>query len=148
MPCHACGNCYKRRDSSGRGRTHRKFKRRQRHSLPFGLFLAAVGALLLPAALAPRANAADFSGIGIQGSQFSLNNQPLEGSARPADTALFNIVFSNQPNLTVGQTVGTLHMTDGVAQNVTISGTAADPRTQWPVIRGTGILSITPMLSR
>ena len=35
----------------------RKFKRRQRHSLPFGLFLAVVGALLLPAALAPRANA-------------------------------------------------------------------------------------------
>ena len=35
----------------------RKFKRRQRHSLPFGLFLAVVGALLLSTALAPRANA-------------------------------------------------------------------------------------------
>ena len=35
----------------------RKFKRRQRHSVPFGLFLAVVGALLLPAAVAPRANA-------------------------------------------------------------------------------------------
>ena len=35
----------------------RTSKRRQRHSLPFGLFLAVAGALLLPAALAPRANA-------------------------------------------------------------------------------------------
>ena len=35
----------------------RKFKRRQPHSLPFCLFLAVVGALLLPAAVAPRANA-------------------------------------------------------------------------------------------
>ena len=46
----------------------RKFKRRQRHSLPFGLFLAVVGALLLPAALAPRANAevdANFSWTGV-----------------------------------------------------------------------------------
>ena len=32
-------------------------KRRQRHSLPFGLFLAVLGALLLPVAVAPRANA-------------------------------------------------------------------------------------------
>jgi hypothetical protein len=39
------------------GGTMRKFKRRQRHSVPFGLFLAVMGALLLPAALAPRANA-------------------------------------------------------------------------------------------
>ena len=45
----------------------RKFKRRQPHSLPFGLFLVVVGALLLLAALAPRANAevdADFSWTG------------------------------------------------------------------------------------
>src|SRR6476646_6275024 len=39
------------------GGNMRKFERRQRHSLPFGLFVAAVAALLLPAALAPRANA-------------------------------------------------------------------------------------------
>ena len=35
----------------------RRFKRRQPHSLPFGLFLAVVGVLLLPAVVAPRANA-------------------------------------------------------------------------------------------
>ena len=35
----------------------RKSKIRQRHSLPFGLFLAVVGALLLLTALAPRVNA-------------------------------------------------------------------------------------------
>ena len=121
----------------------RKFKRRQRRSLPFGLFLAAVGALLLPAALAPRANAADFSWRGIQGSQFSLPNNwtPGGGPPGPGDTALFNIVFTNQPNLTVGQTVGTLHMTDGVVQNVTISGTGGATLSLSALsILGTGIL--------
>ena len=39
------------------GETMRKFKRRQRHSVPFGLFLAMAAALLLLAAVAPRANA-------------------------------------------------------------------------------------------
>ncbi len=104
----------------------RKLKRRQRHSLPFGLFLAVVGALLLLAAVAPRANAANFSWTGIQSSQFSLPNNwtPGGGPPGPGDTAVFNQVFANQPNLTVGQTMGTLWMTDNVIQNVTIS---ADP---------------------
>ena len=46
----------------------RKFKRRQRHRLTFGLFLAVVAALLLPTAFAPRANAevdANFSWTGF-----------------------------------------------------------------------------------
>ena len=55
LPCP--GNCYKRRDSSGLGRNMRKVKGRQGHSLPFGLLLTVVGALLLLTAGAPRANA-------------------------------------------------------------------------------------------
>ena len=55
------------------GGTMRRFKRRQPHSLPFGLFLAVVGALLLPAAVAPRANAGptdywDFEALPTAGS--------------------------------------------------------------------------------
>ena len=90
--CHALGNCYKRRDSSSLGGTVRKFKRRQRQSLPFGLFLAVVGALLLPGAVAPRANAGatdywDFEDpLGLRSRpapelfsqpQGALTNQPL-----------------------------------------------------------------------
>ena len=71
----------------GLGRTMRKFKRRQRHSLPFGLFLAVVAALLLPAALAPRADAevdANFSWTGFTAAGWNNpgNWSPL-GSARP-----------------------------------------------------------------
>ena len=43
----------------------------------------------------------------------------------PTDTAVFNQAFSNQPNLTAATTVGSLLMTTGVAQNVTLSGTGA-----------------------
>ena len=63
----------------------RKFKRRQRHSLPFGLFLAVVGALLLPAAVAPRANAevdANFSWSGVLNSDW--NNSSNWRGARQA----------------------------------------------------------------
>ena len=87
----------------------RKFKRRQRHSLPFGLFLAVVGALLLLAALAPRANAANFSWIGVTAAGWNNpGNWSPWGPPGPGDTAVFNRVFINQPNLTTGVTVGTL----------------------------------------
>ena len=89
----------------GLGGHMRKFKRRQRHSLPFGLFLAAVGALLLPAALAPRANAegCNFSWTGSTAAGWNNpgNWSPL-GPPGPGDTAVFNQVFINQPNLTTG----------------------------------------------
>jgi hypothetical protein len=168
----------------------RKFKRRQRRSLPFALFLAVAGALLLPAALAPRANAGSTDYWDSEyplGSRprpapelFSqpqgvLINQPLASNYNPtlalnvapgeqpgafqplvvdalfswiggtagnlttwststnwspagppgaADTAEFNSAFSNQPNLTAVATVGELLMTTGVAQNVTLTGSA------------------------
>src|SRR4029077_5447038 len=57
------------------------------------------------------------------------------------DTALFDGVFINQPNLTTGATVGTLHMATGVVQNVTLS---ANPGAVLNIsglsILGTGIL--------
>jgi len=102
----------------------RKLKRYQQHSLPFGLFLAVVGALLLSAALAPRANAADFSWTGGNSTWITSGNWSPSGPPGVGDTALFNQVFLNQPNLTVGSTVGTLHMATGVVQNVTISANA------------------------
>ena len=180
----------------------RKFKRR--HGLPFGLFLAVVGALLLPAAVAPRANAGptdylDFEDpLGshlrpapelVSQPQGVLINQPLASNYNPTlalnvasdsqpgafqpsqvdanfswtgvtaagwnspgnwspsgppgvgDTALFDGPFINQPNLTVGATVGTLHMATGVVQNVTLS---ANPGAVLNIsalgILGTGIL--------
>jgi autotransporter-associated beta strand protein len=120
----------------------RKLKRRQWHILPFGLFLAVVGALLLPAALAPRANAADFSWTGLTaGGWNNSGNWSHSGPPGVGDTALFNGVFINQPNLTTGNTVGTVHMTDGVIQNVTLSANAgAVLNISALSILGTGIL--------
>src|SRR6476646_2331048 len=145
MSCHAPGNCYKRRNSTGLGGNMRKLKRRQSHILPFGLFLAVVGALLLPTALAPRANAevdANFSWTGSTAAGWNNpgNWSPL-GPPGVGDTALFDGVFINQPNLTTGATVGTVHMATGVVQNVTIS---ANPGAVLNIsalsILGTGIL--------
>ena len=98
--------------SSGpRGGQMRELKRHQPHGLPFGLFLAVVGALLLPTALAPRANAADFSWTGVNaGGWNSPGNWSPSGPPGVGDTGVFNQVFINQPNLTTGATVGTLHM--------------------------------------
>ena len=68
-------------------------------------------------------------------------NWTLSGPPGPGDTAIFNGAFINQPNLTTGATVGTLQMTTGVAQNVTLSASAADdPHNQWRRYLGTGIL--------
>src|SRR6476659_9316803 len=110
----------------GSGGNMRKLKRRQSQILPFGLFLAVVGALLVPTALAPRANAADFSWTGVTagGWNNSGNWSPGGGPPGPGDTGVFNQVFINQPNLTTGATVGTLHMATGVVQNVTLSANA------------------------
>lgn len=181
-----------------------KFKRRQRHSLPFGLFLAAVGALLLPAAVGPRANAGPTDYWDLEyplGSrprpapellsqpQGVLINQPLASNYNPtlalnvapgdqpggfqplqvdalrpwtgavsttwstagnwtggtpgaADTAEFNQAFSNQPNLTANATVGSLLMTTGVAQNVTLSASAGTLTING--LGGTGILVDNP----
>src|SRR6478735_5392676 len=146
MSCHAPGNCYKRRNSTGLGGGNmRKLKRRQSHSLAFGLFLAVVGALLLPAALAPRANAevdANFSWTGSTAAGWNNpGNWSPSGPPGVGDTALFDGVFINQPNLTTGATVGTLHMATGVVQNVTLSANpAAVLNISALSILGTGIL--------
>ena len=120
----------------------RKFKGRQPNSLPFGLFVAVMGALLLPAALAPRANAADFSWTGSTAAGWNNpGNWSLGGPPGPGDTAVFNQAFINQPNLTTGATVGTLHMATGVIQNVTLSANAGAVLSISALsILGTGIL--------
>jgi hypothetical protein len=175
-----------------------KFKRRQRHSLPFGLFLAVVGALLLPAALVPRANAgstdywdsedplglhprpapelfsqpqgvlinqrlasnynanlalnvasgaqpggfqplvpdANASWVGGVSTAWSNSaNWTAGGPPTGAQIASFDTAFTNQPNIDLSTSVGTLHMATGVTQNVTLSATAGQSLT----INGTGI---------
>jgi len=173
------------------GENMRKFKRRQRHSLPFCLFLTVVGALLLPAALAPRANAgsADYWFSEPQGvlinqpfasnSNLTLASNNVASGAQPGafqplvpdalrpwtgavsttwatagnwtggtpgntDTAEFNSSFTNQPNLLADATVGSLLMTAGVAQNVTISSNGAGTQLTINGIGGTGILIDNP----
>ena len=69
----------------------RKFQRGQRHSLPFGLFLAVMGALLLLTALAPRANAGS--------TDYWDSEYPLSLSLGPAPELLSQPqgVLINQP---------------------------------------------------
>ena len=124
----------------------RKFKRRQRHSLPFGLFLAVVGALLLQAALAPRANAevdANFSWTGFTAAGWNNpgNWSPGGGPPGPGDTALFNGAFTFQPNLTTGATVEDLHCDRCHSKRRTISANAGAVLNISALgILGTGIL--------
>lgn len=87
-----------------------KFKRRRRHSLPFCLFLAVAGALLLPAVVAPRANAGstdywdsdDLLGLRLRPVPESLSqpqgvliNQPLASNYDP--TLALNVALVDQP---------------------------------------------------
>ena len=129
----------------------RKVKRRQRPSLPFRLFLAVVGALLLPAAVAPRANAANFSWTGFTAAGWNNpgNWSPGGGPPGPGDTALFNGAFIFQPNLTTGVTVGTLHMTTVSFKTSRSLPTPARSSTSVAsVFSVPAFWSITPMLSR
>ena len=184
----------------------RTSKRRQRHNLTFGLFLAVVGALLSPAALVPRANASSpdywdseyplglslgpapellsqargllinqalvsnynptlalnvalgdqpggfqpfqvdalFSWTGTTNTTWSTStNWSPAGPPTGTDTAAFNRAFSRQPNLTANATVGSLLMTTGVAQNVTLSDSSNFVLTINGV-DGTGILVNNP----
>ena len=120
-------------------------KRRQPHSLPFRFLLVLAGASLLLTALAPRANAevdADVSWTGAVDTTWNnAGNWTAGGPPLSIDTAVFNSAFTNQPNVTISRLVGSLHMATGVAQNVTISSSAAQILTIDGVgIPGTGIL--------
>ncbi|MFZ0915497.1 MAG: autotransporter-associated beta strand repeat-containing protein [Candidatus Udaeobacter sp.] len=90
----------------------RKSKRRQRQTLPFGLFLAAMGALLLAAAVAPRANAGSTDywdsedPLGLRPRlapelfsqpQGVLINQPLAFNDNP--TLALNVASADQPSV-------------------------------------------------
>ena len=120
-----------------------KSKRRQPHSLPFRLFLALAGALLLLAAVAPRANAQDRIWNG-SASVFwdSVANWIPSGQPGPNDTAVFNRTFLNQPLVDINNTqVGSLWMTTGVSRSVTISSSGIDSLIiNGTSIPGTGIL--------
>jgi autotransporter-associated beta strand protein len=73
-----------------------KFKRRHRHSLPFGLFVAVIAALLLPAALAPRANANPTDYWNLEEPQGVLINQPFASNSN-LTLASNNVASGAQP---------------------------------------------------
>src|SRR4029077_8891288 len=94
-----------------------------------------------PGGFQPLQVDANFSWVGSTAAGWnSPGNWSPSGPPGVGDTALFDGVFFNQPNLTTGNTVGTLHMATGVTQNVTIS---ADPGATLNIsglgIVGTGI---------
>ena len=109
------------------------------------LFVPSRGGSVAAPLTALRTNAEVDANISWTGAVSTVwNNTPNWGAGGvpgSGDTALFNGAFSNQPNLTAGTTVGTLWMTTGVAQNVTIS---SNPGTTLNIsdlgIPGTGIL--------
>ena len=120
-----------------------KFKGCQPHSLPFGLFVAVVGALLLSATVAPRANAQDRIWTGsVNVFWDSVGNWIPSGQPGPNDTAVFSTPFLNQPLVDINNTqVGSLWMTTGVSRSVTISSSGIDSLIiNGTSIPGTGIL--------
>ena len=100
-----------------------------------------MAALLLPAALAPRANAEVDASASWTGGNSSLWSNPLNwtlgGPPTGAQIASFdaNFTSANQPNIIAATAVGALHVAADVTQNVTISASAANILT----INGVGI---------
>ena len=85
---------------------------------------------------------ANFSWTGATNSIWSNpTNWSPSGPPTGEDTAVFNSAFSNQPNLITATVVGTLLMTDSVAQNVTLGSIGAQILTiDGHGITGTGVL--------
>jgi autotransporter-associated beta strand protein len=81
--------------------------------------------LLLFGLAAQVASAADRSWSGTKSTDWNNNSNWSKGGAPGAtDNAVFNSTFSNQPStMATATTVGGIWMTNGVGQNVTVSGT-------------------------
>jgi autotransporter-associated beta strand protein len=93
-----------------------------------------------PGAFQPFQVDADASWTGAVNTTWSNpGNWTAGGPPNALQTASFDGTFSNQPNVTIGTVVGELHMATGVAQNVTISSSAAQILT-FEGVGGTGIL--------
>jgi autotransporter-associated beta strand protein len=94
-----------------------------------------------PGAFQPQQVNADASwtGAGLDSNWNNAANWTAGGPPNAIQTANFDGTFTNQPNVTLGTTVGEIHMATGVAQNVTISSSAAQILTIEGVL-GTGIL--------
>ena len=79
-----------------------------------------------PRPFQPQQVDANFSWTGATNTIWNTStNWSPSGPPGAVQTALFNGTFSNQPNVTLSRAVGTLHMATGVAQNVTLSSSAA-----------------------
>jgi autotransporter-associated beta strand protein len=93
-----------------------------------------------PGAFQPQQVNADVSWTGAVDTTWNnAGNWTGGGPPLSIDTAVFNSAFTNQPNVTISRLVGSLHMATGVAQNVTISSSAAQILTI-DGVGGTGIL--------
>ena len=96
-----------------------------------------------PGGFQPLQVDANFSWTGATNTTWSTStNWSPSGPPTGNDTAVFNSAFSNQPNLTANTVVGTLLMTDSVAQNVTLGsiGAAQILTIDGHGITGTGVL--------
>ena len=94
-----------------------------------------------PGAFQPQQVDADASWTGA-GANTNWNNPAnwtAGGPPNALQVASFDGTFSNQPNITISTIVGELRMATGVAQNVTISSSAAQILT-FEGVGGTGIL--------
>ena len=103
-----------------------------------------------PGAFQPLQVDANFSWTGFTAAGWNNpGNWSPSGPPGPGDTALFNGPFTNQPNLTTGATVGTLHMTTVSFKTSRSLPTPARSSASVPsVFSVPAFWSITPMLSR
>jgi autotransporter-associated beta strand protein len=95
-----------------------------------------------PGGFQPLQVDANFSWTGATNTQWNTStNWSPSGPPSGEDTAVFNGAFSNQPNITENTAIGTLLMTTGVAQDVTVSSSLAAILTiAGNGITGTGVL--------
>lgn len=78
--------------------------------------------LLLSLLPLSAALATDNPWTGATSTDWGNNGNWTGGKPGGGDSAVFNSTFSNQPIVGNGQTVGAVHMTGSIGQNVTISG--------------------------
>ena len=75
--------------------------------------------------LAPRLTfAVDSYWTGAADFVWGTGGNWIGGKPGAGDNAVFNSIFSNQPNVINNQTFGGIWMTTGIGQNVTISGSS------------------------
>ncbi len=94
----------------------RSWRRARQRSMAFGI-------LVLSLVAAPVAPATDRFWTGAAGTDWGTNGNWDTGSPSADDVGVFNSTFTNQPSLGNNKSAGGVWMTDGIGQNVSVSGT-------------------------